>query len=91
VSRVDDNTIMNSTDTSRFTAAKNATIWDPRADLDDDVHVAITAGCTQVSGRARRAACARRRAAGAFPAASAQKNRNTALLNEAPAARQPIV
>jgi hypothetical protein len=33
---MDDNTIMNSTDTSRFTAAKNATIWDPRADLDDD-------------------------------------------------------
>jgi hypothetical protein len=36
VSRVDDNTVLNSTDTSRFTAAKNATIWDPRADLDDD-------------------------------------------------------
>jgi hypothetical protein len=33
---MDDNTIMNSTDTTRFTAAKNATIWDPRADLDDD-------------------------------------------------------
>jgi RHS repeat-associated protein len=34
--RVDDNTIMNSTDTSRFTLAKNGTIWDPRADMDDD-------------------------------------------------------
>ena len=33
---MDDNTIMNSTDTSRFTAARNGTIWDPRADLDDD-------------------------------------------------------
>jgi RHS repeat-associated protein len=33
---MDDNTIMNSTDSTRFTAAKNATIWDPRADMDDD-------------------------------------------------------
>jgi len=33
---MDDNTVMNSTDTSRFTAARNGSIWDPRADMDDD-------------------------------------------------------
>ncbi len=31
---MNDNTWMDSTDTSRFTAAKNGSIWDPRADLD---------------------------------------------------------
>ena len=29
-------TTLTSTDDTRFTAAKNATIWDPRADMDDD-------------------------------------------------------
>lgn len=36
MSRVNDDTLMTSTDTSRFTDAKNGTIWDPRADMDDD-------------------------------------------------------
>lgn len=36
MSRVDDDTLMTSADTTRFTNAKNGTIWDPRADLDDD-------------------------------------------------------
>lgn len=33
---MNDDTKLSSTDTTRFTAAKNATIWDPRADMDDD-------------------------------------------------------
>ena len=33
---LNDDTLMTSTDTSRFTDAKNGTIWDPRADMDDD-------------------------------------------------------
>lgn len=33
---MNDNTVMSSTDTARFTAALSGAIWDPRADLDDD-------------------------------------------------------
>ena len=33
---MDNDTQLTSTDTSRFTSAKNGTIWDPRADMDDD-------------------------------------------------------
>jgi len=33
---MDDDTLMGSSDTTRFTNAKNGSIWDPRADLDDD-------------------------------------------------------
>jgi YD repeat-containing protein len=33
---LNDDTLMTSTDTSRFTSAKNGSIWDPRADMDDD-------------------------------------------------------
>jgi len=33
---MNNNTLMTSTDTTRFTNAMNGTIWDPRADLDDE-------------------------------------------------------
>jgi hypothetical protein len=33
---MDNDTVLGSTDTTRFTNAKNGSIWDPRADLDDD-------------------------------------------------------
>ena len=33
---MDNETTLTSTDSTRFTDAKNATIWDPRADMDDD-------------------------------------------------------